>query len=178
MTSRPTVYFDPAEADGKFLRRFWSKVDRRGDDECWPWLAARKPPFGYGDFYVSREGRTTASRISLALALGRPLERHESACHRCDNPPCCNPAHLFAGTQSDNAFDSIQKGRNRPVLGARNSRSVLTEEQVRDIRAHHYYLGLHADLGRHYGVAATTILRVRTGLNWRHVDEACEAGES
>lgn len=90
---------------------FWTRVDRRGPDECWPWTASRQTGGGYGVF--TREGRTKyAHRAALEEAIGRPLAAGEFACHTCDNPPCCNPAHLFVGSALDNHRDMSRKGRN------------------------------------------------------------------
>jgi hypothetical protein len=89
--------------------RFWSKVDRRGAEDCWPWTA-RRDGCGYGTFKV--DGKTVrASRQAWALTHG-DLGAGQRVCHSCDNPPCCNPAHLWAGTQKDNVLDMVAKGRH------------------------------------------------------------------
>src|SRR5687767_6700752 len=87
--------------------RFWEKVDQSGGPEtCWPWLGAiqTRSPGGHGGYgYFFRLNKVRyAHRRALELTLGRSLEPGEIALHTCDNPPCCNPAHLRAGTQLDN----------------------------------------------------------------------------
>jgi hypothetical protein len=90
-------------------RRFWEKVDRRDPDECWPWHGAKVN--GYGHIWSG--GRMQkASRVALELTLKRALGVAELALHSCDNPPCCNPAHLRAGTNSDNTRDMVERGRH------------------------------------------------------------------
>ena len=89
--------------------RFWEKVDRSGGtDACWPWIGAIGV-HGYGR--VNLDGRSTgiASRVAWTLTFGDPGDL--GVLHRCDNPPCCNPAHLFLGTQLDNSRDMVAKGR-------------------------------------------------------------------
>lgn len=106
--------------DAEFVEAFWSKVDRSGGPRaCWPWTASRQPD-GYGK--VNRRGRyLVASHVALEIALGRDLAPGEFSCHRCDNPPCCNPAHLFPGTNAENLRDLSAKGgfvgRPRDGLG-------------------------------------------------------------
>jgi len=89
--------------------RFWAKVQIIGPNECWNWLAA-KDGRGYGKF---RKGPKylIASRLSLAMHVGRDLHTSEMACHTCDNPACTNPSHLFIGTGKQNFDDAVQKGR-------------------------------------------------------------------
>lgn len=89
--------------------RFWAKVDKRGPDECWPWLGATDGN-GYGRIY-SKGGNATASRASWELAHGEAPQGYH-VCHSCDNPPCVNPSHLWLGTPQDNAIDRSAKGRD------------------------------------------------------------------
>lgn len=86
---------------------FWSKVQRGSVDECWPWTAGLK--HGYGCFKIDR-GSFKSSRIARFLATG--INPPDCVLHKCDNPPCCNPSHLFDGTLQDNVADMMAKGRN------------------------------------------------------------------
>nr|WP_315462663.1 hypothetical protein [uncultured Sphingomonas sp.] len=91
------------------VERFKSKIGNGAADECWMWQGYRTK-FGHGQFWI--EGRAVvASRIALAIKLGRPLTSAEAACHSCDNPGCCNPAHLWLGDVAANNRDMIAKGR-------------------------------------------------------------------
>jgi len=101
---------------------FWNLVQRGGPDDCWPW-AHTLFPNGYGYFR-----RHLAHRVAYELANG-PIPAGLLVCHACDNPPCCNPAHLWLGTQSDNAQDRNRKGRGRDR--STYSRALVDPDVVR-----------------------------------------------
>lgn len=151
----------PSLADTK---RFWSHVDRTSPLGCWPWIAS-KHRNGYGAFSTSRDGRVRhwrAHRFARLLGHGR-FDEALLVCHRCDNPSCCNPGHLFLGSHADNIRDCARKGRlNRP-RGERHSQAKLTWSVVRVIRE-------SADpgvtLARRFGITNTMITRIRKGRAW------------
>lgn len=136
--------------------RFWSKVDVGNATDCWHWQAG-KTHFGYGKF-----GDTKAHRISWEMFNG-PIPDGLMVCHKCDNPRCVNPAHLFVGTAADNNRDRTEKGRSRAPRGERHPNAKLSDADVRAIRASSER-GI--DLAERYGVAASTISEVRS-YRWR-----------
>ena len=148
-----------------FTDRFWSKVDPTGD--CWEWTAHRKAN-GYGQFTLRRGVFVGAHTVSYALLNG-PIPPGMSICHRCDNPPCVNPDHLFIGTQADNGADMVAKGRGSSTQGIERSNARLNDEAVRLIRGAEPRHGLACSLAREYGVSDTTIRKIRSGQKWRHV---------
>lgn len=149
--------------------RFWSKVDRRGADDCWPWIAApRKPSEGYGAFWLNGRHQA-ASRVALFLATGVEPGAQE-VCHRCDNPPCCNPTHLFLGSRQDNNADKVQKGRH--AFGERNGFSKLTDEDALEIKRlrpnGRAPRGYRKTLAARFNVSPATITDVWS-RRWNHV---------
>lgn len=103
--------------DANALVRFWANVDRRGPDDCWPWIGLRYSN-GYGR-YADREHRgwSYAHRLIMEIKNGAPVPKASWVCHHCDNPPCVNPAHLYIGNASTNAQD--RERRNRGNRGSR-----------------------------------------------------------
>jgi hypothetical protein len=106
----------PRETKAEREARFWAKVDKSaGPEGCWPWIGERRSETSqYGRFYLAphrRAKRIGAHRFACSLAIGRELRADEVPLHSCDNPPCCNPAHLTPGPQLRNVRDMIAKGR-------------------------------------------------------------------
>lgn len=155
-----------------FSVRFWSYVRRGADSECWEWTGY-KHRFGYG--MISRVGSghalLTAHRVSWEFSNG-PIQNGLHVLHKCDNPPCCNPSHLFLGTHADNMADAHTKGRlSFPVMrGESNPKAKLTEEQVIDIRKRYAAGGITIrKLAAEYGVTFAPVQLILAGKTWRHV---------
>src|SRR4051794_23315069 len=108
------------------IQNWWSKV--AAGDECWLWTAG-KDQDGYGKLAIGHGGRqqthTRAHRFAYETFVG-PIPDGYVVCHRCDNPPCCNPAHLFVGTPDENNDDKLAKGRGAKVWGLPLTRSQQT----------------------------------------------------
>ncbi len=148
------------------VRRFWAKVDKRGPDDCWPWTAKAKHPFGYGRMTAGRGVYLKAPQVAYALECGAIPEGH-GVLHSCDNPPCCNQAHLFTGTQADNSQDMLSKGRgSKPPhrFGAEHHATKFDEATARKIIADARSARVVA---AEHGVSEMTIYRLRNGKTWK-----------
>lgn len=175
----------------KTLReRFWEKVDVVEPDQCWNWTGS-KTSFGYGVISVSGKLHR-AHRVSVELD-GRVIQPGMVVMHTCDNPSCCNPAHLRIGTQVENALDMISKKRGimqtepwraargdrntarlYPELlarGERNGQAKLTEGDVRRIKYGDLSTLPSAAIARLLRVSISAISLIRKGKNWTHVTE-------
>ena len=143
--------------------RFWSKVQK--GEGCWIWTAGRTLG-GYGRFWTGRY-TVGAHRISWEMKYG-PIPDGLNGLHRCDKPPCCNPDHLWLGTEKDNARDRDNKGHEwRPVLrGESNPRATLTKRDIEMIRASTFS---GVELTRLVGVVSSTISAIKSRKTWAHV---------
>lgn len=150
----------------KFTARFFAKFNHGDLAACWPWLA-RKTSSGYGLFYVgggkAKPRHAYAHRLALMLS-GVRLRDDEQACHRCDNPTCVNPSHLFAGAAKDNMQDAAAK--DRISFGEHRPTSKLKAKDVPTIRRRlgggESYHAIAAD----YGVSYATIGKIARGQTW------------
>jgi hypothetical protein len=151
--------------------RFWAKVAKRGPNDCWEWQGTRNAK-GYGKVFVgSRSDGTNRKEYAHRIAWRLTHDSEPSPCvlHRCDNPPCCNPAHLFEGTYLDNMRDMAAKGRRRqgePRRGERHQAAKLTESAVRRILES---AASGASLALEYGVTKGLICAIRKRRTWKHV---------
>jgi hypothetical protein len=151
----------------KTLKERFDKFVVRGRD-CWLWSGCRTER-GYGRFSIGgKKDRRfrPAHRVSHELYVG-VIPLGLSVCHRCDNPPCVRPSHLFLGTQDDNMKDAAIKGRT--IQGERHPKAKLTQEDVRHIRALRLVMS-HSALARKFGIDSKCIRRVLRGEAWRSVD--------
>lgn len=141
----------------------WLQVKVGGEDECWPWQGG-KTEGGYGTF-----GQTTAHRYIFVMLHG-PLAKGLKVCHSCDNPGCCNPKHLWAGTQKQNLADMDAKGRRGDSAkhGEAHGRAKLTWKIVDKIRSR-YAKGkaTQMELAAEYGVGQNAISHLLNCKTWR-----------
>ena len=152
---------------GTIEERFWPKVDRRGPEECWEWKAGRVAG-GYGAFNPGKRGLSRlAHRVAWELLNG-PILEGLHACHHCDNPPRCNPAHLFLGTDADNLDDMRQKGRRTYARGESASNVKLKTLEVLEIRRL-YRPGDAPRLASRFSVVGRTIHDIVNRKTWAHV---------
>lgn len=149
---------------------FWSKVDRSGgSDACWPWIGTRKET-GYGKAYLGGRKWARAHRLAYEIHYG-VAPGDLIVLHNCDNPPCCNPAHLRLGTQLENVADRVERGRGRVPKGDEHPNSKLTADKVREIRRR-FVRGRRGDgprAAREFGVSITIIHQVLRREIWKHV---------
>ncbi|MGV2914654.1 HNH endonuclease [Streptomyces alfalfae] len=148
--------------------RFWNKVDRSGGPAaCWPWKSS-KDRKGYGQFHVSVErGRVPAHTFAVEMATGEPCPPGHEGCHRCDNPPCCNPNHVYYGTRKQNVADTWAHGRGR--RGSRHSKALLDEAAVLSIRQRFASGETTPALAAQFGVSDGCITSIVLGRSWKHV---------
>lgn len=131
---------------------------------CMFWMGEITPA-GYG--LISRNGkRVGAHRIIKEMEIGRPLSSGEWVLHKCDNPSCVRPDHLFIGTPKENTGDKLKKGRANTAHGEGHPHSKLTENDVRKIRS---MSGLQREIAEQFGVHQVLISLIKRGKCWRHV---------
>lgn len=169
--SSPEGRFDCEDSMKSLAERFWPKVDRREPSECWLWTGRSIVPPGYG--HISRghrgEGWIRSHRAAWELTYGS-IPPGKCVCHRCDVKLCCNPAHLFLGTITENNADCHSKGRSSggSLPGETNPNCKLSAADIADIKRR-YGRGdvFQYELAQEYDVTQAHISAIITGKTWR-----------
>lgn len=148
--------------------RFWRKVSMGGVNDCWEWLAF-KLKTGYGRFRMGSE-MVYAHRVAYCLHHGLELVeiRSKCVCHSCDNPPCCNPDHLWIGTKADNQHDMAEKGRSQ--VGEKHHNTKMKDYDIKNIRdLLKSGWCTQQTMANAFGVSQSTISKIHTGQSWKHI---------
>lgn len=159
--------FNPNHLLFNEIDRFWSYVDKTPDG-CWMWEHSIDGG-GYGIFVSYKYGREKSHRISYMESKGE-IPSGLMVLHECDNPGCCNPDHLFLGNNQDNMADKVYKNRQSKLLGSRNGRSILKQEEVEQMRKD-YESGnfSYRNLVNKYGISQTQVARILKKESWSWV---------
>jgi hypothetical protein len=160
------IYKVKAEFTEEYIKSFWEKVNIKSDNECWEWKLSKNAG-GYGRVRY-KDTMTVANRIAYMIMYGE-LEFGMCALHSCDNPPCCNPKHLFPGTRIDNVRDMENKGRAVHVFGENIKASYLQETDVINIR-NLYVIGniTIKELAKQFKISDSTIQNIVVGKTWKY----------
>jgi hypothetical protein len=141
------------------------KIDQRGPNECWPWNAGLVRGYGAGTF---QKRRYKATRVVLERKLGEPLG-DRLALHTCDNPKCCNPQHLYAGTPQQNMDDKVKRGRcnggRKGTPLTLHPKARFTEEEIAYIWRNRHEMR-QVDLAQQFGVNRDVIFKIVSGKTW------------
>jgi hypothetical protein len=148
------------------IKRFWLHVAKGEPDACWLWTKVRTQD-GYGRVQLAWWG-FVAHRVAWVIASGSEIPDDLQVLHRCDNPPCCNPAHLWVGTCADNMHDKKAKGRN--CRGETGGNAKLTDAQALDIRRRYASGERQIDLAKEFNVSNSVISRIVLRKTWWHLE--------
>lgn len=155
--------------DSSYTIRFFDKVDKSGD--CWEWLAYKNRR-GYGQFKLNGK-MERAHRVSWSFHNNAEIPEGMEVCHRCDNPSCVNPKHLFIGTHSKNIKDSFDKNRSTNE-GESNPHNKLTRKDIVKLRKEYgsktfkrgEKMKFYEHKAKFYGVSSTQIRQAISGRAW------------
>lgn len=153
----------PAKDYADVLLRLLRNIQIDTASGCWNWLGA-KCVSGYGRIKFN-DKKYRAHRLMAEIKIG-PVPTDAVVCHRCDNPSCINPEHLFIGTQKENVNDRDAKGRRNQARGERHGASKLTSEQVTAIRLDTRRLPV---IAKDYGITRAHVRNLKAGRAWKHI---------
>jgi len=149
----------------KRIKAFWKKVAISSPDTCWLWKAASYTN-QYGTFW-NGFAQVGAHVFSFIISKG-PVPTGHYVCHKCDNPKCVNPDHLFVDKPKGNQQDMLRKGRANKSHSEHHPKTKLTPEQVRSIRCDTRPLRAIAQT---YQIRSSTVFYIRSGKHWKYLDE-------
>jgi hypothetical protein len=150
--------------------KFWERVQTGAPNECWEWKLS-KLSGGYGSVKIG--GKTGRAHVVAYQFAKGPVPLGEVVCHTCDNPPCCNPRHLFSGTKAENNLDRKNKGRGRSVFtyrprGEKHHMSKLTDEQRVSLKTVRESGSSYRDIGKQFGISARTAHEIVNGRDYSY----------
>lgn len=153
-------------AKRKVFSDVWFLVQKGNFDECWEWLGC-KNKFGYGNMVCSQI-QYSAHRLIYALSFPNTISfkapknkfLKEFVLHKCDNPSCCNPNHLFLGNYDDNNKDAKAKGRSNSPKGSDHKKAKLTQEQAEQARLFNGHGWTYTEIGKMFNIHANNISKV------------------
>lgn len=161
-------------------KRFWARVKKGHKRECWPWIGAQVSA-GYGAIIVNGK-QESAHRIAWMIENGT-IPDGLFVLHHCDNPCCCNPSHLFLGTNRDNIQDCVRKCRNNAPYGSAQHLAKLTDAQAKEIVLRFQAGEMQKDLAREFGLNKVTVWNIVRGHAWTHatngmIQPTCRHGKA
>lgn len=150
------------------IDKFWKRVNITGLLDCWEWQGAKNQK-GYGLVWKDQHHPSSAHRFAWE-ATYYPIPKGKLILHKCDNPPCCNPNHLYLGTNQDNMNDRKKRNPHHPrTMGENHPSAKLTEHNVREIKRLIAKGDQQKDIAKGFSVSTTAISRINTGRTWTHI---------
>lgn len=147
----------------KIKERFWAKVKKGGEDDCWEWIGAKARKYGYSKIKGKFIG---AHKLSYKINKGL-IPKGILVLHSCDNPPCVNPKHLWLGTQLENMKDRDKKGRM--ARGEKIGICKLTQKQVNEIREKYNKRDIsQRGLAKQYKISQFNISLIINNKTWKN----------
>lgn len=151
---------------GEWVNRFHSYYKKNNKNGCWEWQRAKAKSFGHG-LYSRNQKTIMAHRASWEIHCGKIPDK-KCVLHKCDNPICVNPNHLFLGSRAENVSDMVSKKRNSWAKGEAHGKTRLSGSDVSKI----YLSSMTAkDLSKRYKIGETTVYDIKKGKTWAHVTQ-------